>query len=746
MVFIFLIPLSVNFLNFPFAEIEKKLKSVYDKDFNKNFIGYKKNSYPLTYIGPQGGTIIYPISSEINPKKVVVRSFVEYHKCENVFRGDTFEIALPYSSSYFTLVGRIGVMTGNNKFLLLRDPTSYYITSDNFVTVDTVYLNAMIGGLDAQEQTCYMVISDSLFRSIDGGSNFVFVSDLESYIPSGSYICVIDIYPFNSNIVAILAFYEGGSNYYFLYSTNGGLSFSVVSTIQNVSGYCFSLRFSHTNPNVLFFTSESGLFYTTNSGSTWSQVQMLPGLQYYPGFVFDVVPFNQDSFLIASIVDRGIFKARRVYGNVYNYSILDTTFIPFYFEPIYRSLNLIDTFYVGSNDGIYYTVNRGRNWTRYKNRLKAVIFFGPEQASSKRDTLFLITEGGLVYRSFDIINQGFTELPFKGNLIFFGNNLVENFISSAKSLYLLTRNIRLLVSPNERILFFSNNAGSSFALRNSASNLANYSGMFMGSNVNTLYLWNDVSILKSTDGGSSFASFYSGSIRSATGEFDTLFVLRGDGTLLGSFGGSSFTNLAYIPNGGDIFYIRSLPYVFFDDMVGHHVLYYNILQSRIDTAIKRPNSNSYFISLSPSYDGVIYALYYDAALNENILYYKVMPNGNLKSVSVPLDNPVGIHALNNGYVVIYELGRGLYLMGVTAVAEEIRDNLEFLFVPSLIYDFLEVKGIKSPIRYTIYSVLGRKLGQGLLSGKVETKINLNNLKSGVYHINIDKKIFRFIKF
>ncbi len=699
-------------------------------------------NYPLTYIGPEGGMILYPITSEVNLKKVVLPSALEYHKCENVFAYDTFEIVIPYSGNNFRLI-KSGVMTSNSTFLLLRDSVSYYFTNDNFQTVNIINLNSKIGAVDNVFSHVYMIVGDSLFHSFDGGNNFTFVKDLETILPQSSYSYILDIYPFNSNILAILARDPITSSYYFLYSTDGGLNFTL-STLT-ISGDAFSMRFSPSNSNVIFLTTGNQIFYSLNSGLSFTNVQFNVNPPFYPAFVLDILPISSDSLLISSLLDRGIYKAGRAWSNIFNYTYIDTTFIPFFFEPTYRNSKLNDTFYVGSNDGVYYTTNRGKTWVKHKKRLKALLLFGPQQMASKRDTSYLFTEGGILYRSFDLTNQVFQELPFKGNLIFFAPNIVENFYFSSRSLYLLTHKIRVLGNPQDRILFFSSDAGNNFVLRSSDNVLSSYFDILPGSNTNTIYLFGSQDILKSTDGGISFSNIYAAPIRYAIGENDTIFVLKQNDSLYASFDGLTFSPLSYLKNAREIYYVRGLPYVFYPDTIKNYLMYYNFITSQIDTVIKRPNNNSILLHSSISYDGYAYSLFIDTLTLESKIYYKQMPNGNLGSVLINLQNPVGLFALNNLYVLIYEMGRGLYIIGVTSVSESQNFDVKFLSFSYLNRNTLFIKGLESSLSYKIYDISGKVLNSGFLSSS-KNILNLNNLRSGTYYIRLKNKNYKFIKF
>ncbi len=718
------------------------------KKFETKILKKRNPILAPTFMGPEGGIILHPISSSYSPRKVVAPSFFEYHKCEDVFLNDTFEIAIPYGLNTLRL-GRIGVMTGNNRFVLVRDSISYYFTQDNFSTIDTLSFSSKILAIDSKADTVYIIVGDSLLKSVDGGQNFVFVNDLENYIIPGDYRYVMDVYPFDSDVIAILAIGPGGE---FFYSTDGGLNFSHYPYPDTSNP--FTLRFVHKGNSLLFaITENGGIRFTVDGGATWSSVNIVytPPYPVMPLFGFDLLPLDIDTFIFSSILDRGIYKVYSTFGG-WAYSLIDTSFQPFYFEPIYKNLSLYDTFYIGSNDGIYYTTDRGNTWTRYKNRLKATLIMGSSQISLKRDTLFTLTTGGVLYRGYRTSSSdlALNQLSFKGNLMFWGNNMVENYFNSPGILYLITLNVRLLDPDFYRVLYFSSNYGNTFSLISKDTALISFKDIIAGKNQNIFYLWNEDSIIKTTDGGQTFSTIFvkSGNIDEVTGEGDTLFLLTNTDSIFASYdGGNSFNFLITSDNAEEIHYLKNSQYLFFNDTLNNSVRFFNLLSPSSGIAISSPSPSHILINFSPSEDNYIYAFYYDTLNSNYEIYYRLMPDGPV--ISAPVNGitmPMGILALKKGYLLIYEMGRGVYMMSVTDIKEKVQKReSEIKLLSYFGKEILVVWRLNKRTPYSLLDVCGRKIKGGFLN-KNKNFINLKFLKGGVYYIKIGNSKFKFIKF
>ncbi len=706
-----------------------------------------KNPLAFRYIGPYGGIIFKPISSD--PKKVVAVSLIEYHKCENIFT-DSFKIVIPYGYSFYKISNGIGVMSGDSQFVLARNDTSYYFTSDNFLTIDTVYMNAEIDFITGKDDTVYMIVGDSLLKSVDGGATFNFVYDFENFLGPGDYSYVMDVNPGNANDIFLYI-----SDGYYAYSFDGGntITFGFMDTVN-----VFSLRISHFDSNNIYMTTESGIIVTKDRGTTWDTLWLtpFPGTPVYPGFAIDVIPLSSDTFLLSSLIHKGIYKAfYDAFTSMWFYSMVDTTFVPLFFEPVYKNGVLSDTFYVGSNDGIYYTTNKGNTWNQVKTKLKAVVIPGPGAISLKKDTVFLISGGGIVYRSYDL-PSGFTQLNFKGNLIFFGNNMIKNERTNPLNLYVVTPYMRLPLTGFEyKTLWFSNDGGNTFTLKDTSTNLLTFYDMFYGSNTDTLFLWNSDSIVRTGDGGLSFQIIYkdTSNIGKVEGEEDTIFILKNTGdTLLMSYnGGDTFNFASVLLNGPyDIYWAKGTPYIFYPDTFSN-LWCYDIVNNIFSTVFTPPTSSSVLINAYPSEDGLIYALYQDTLTQEYLIYYKQIPAGTLMTASLPPVNEmfVGLIPARGGKLLLYSLGRGFYFTTVTDIKESysLRKNSDISLAGSFVKDkVVFLTNLKANRKVSIFNIAGRKVLSKSLFIKNKAQIDISSLSKGTYYIKVENRFLKFVKF
>jgi photosystem II stability/assembly factor-like uncharacterized protein len=120
-----------------------------------------------------------------------------------------------------------------------------------------------------------------LFKSIDGGLNWTNVTDNLNL--SGLGVVSIAIDPNNTNTVLIGTYsqsfgYTGwhsysSQGYGILKSTDGGLNWSTTSlTPSKQEGHISIIRFDSQNSNIVFAAGSTGIFKSTNNGSTWTEV------------------------------------------------------------------------------------------------------------------------------------------------------------------------------------------------------------------------------------------------------------------------------------------------------------------------------------------------------------------------------------------------------------------------------------------------------------------------------------------
>lgn len=137
-----------------------------------------------------------------------------------------------------------------------------------------------------------------LYKSTDAGGNWIRVSTANYVGTQGWYDNVIALHPNNTDSI-----YCAGLD--IQQSTDGG------STFNNISGYVVhvdhhAIAFHPTNPNIVYFGTDGGIFKTTNGGASFLNCNYgFQTTQFYPGFANS----PQDSTIaIGGLQDNGTLK------------------------------------------------------------------------------------------------------------------------------------------------------------------------------------------------------------------------------------------------------------------------------------------------------------------------------------------------------------------------------------------------------------------------------------------------------
>ncbi|HKO42861.1 MAG TPA: hypothetical protein VJU84_06215 [Pyrinomonadaceae bacterium] len=106
----------------------------------------------------------------------------------------------------------------------------------------------------------------SVYKSTDGGQTWVLTVDNNFCNPQCFYDIAIDVDPTNANRV-----YLGGSPVLaFGISTNGGTSFTPSQQGLHVDSHVITVAPS--NPQVIYFGSDGGIYRSNNAGATWTSL------------------------------------------------------------------------------------------------------------------------------------------------------------------------------------------------------------------------------------------------------------------------------------------------------------------------------------------------------------------------------------------------------------------------------------------------------------------------------------------
>lgn len=183
-----------------------------------------------------------------------------------------------------------------------------------------------------------------LYKSSNGGSNWILIN--ASAAPSSNYawfnrICKID--PANENKL-----FCGGLN--MSLSSNGGTTFSSIAE-SHVDHH--AVAFAPSNSNYIAIGNDGGVDYSTNGGLTWQYSNSLPVTQFYAG----EIDFNNPSVILGGTQDNGTNKTTgsvnnwfEIYGGDGFYCLVDYTNS----QRVYAS---------SQNGGLVRSVNGGSSFT-----------------------------------------------------------------------------------------------------------------------------------------------------------------------------------------------------------------------------------------------------------------------------------------------------------------------------------------------------------------------------------------------
>ena len=137
-----------------------------------------------------------------------------------------------------------------------------------------------------------------LYKSTDNGINWTLVNSTNYLGDLGWYANVVAVHPTNPDTA-----YSGGIDIY--KSTNGGENLNKISS-GSVHVDQHAIAFDPTNPRVMYFGTDGGVYKTTNGGQTFIDCNNgLVTTQFYPGFAN---AFDDSTIAIGGLQDNGTLK------------------------------------------------------------------------------------------------------------------------------------------------------------------------------------------------------------------------------------------------------------------------------------------------------------------------------------------------------------------------------------------------------------------------------------------------------
>ncbi|HEX7358229.1 MAG TPA: T9SS type A sorting domain-containing protein, partial [Ignavibacteriaceae bacterium] len=231
-----------------------------------------------------------------------------------------------------------------------------------------------------------------LFRTTNGGSNW---SGASNGINTGENVAWVA--PILSHPVTSGTFYTGRQRVY--RSTDNGGSWSAISANVNGASAIREMAISKSNPSILFASSGSLIFKSTDAGVTWSNVTS--GLPSRTITSVNIYPTDENLiFLTFSGFGAGkVYKSSNggsswvsISGNLPDTPINDIFIYP-------NNPGNPNTFFVATDIGIFLTENDGTNWFEISNNLPNTVVMHLDYSESNQ-MLRAGTHGRGVYEAF----------------------------------------------------------------------------------------------------------------------------------------------------------------------------------------------------------------------------------------------------------------------------------------------------------------------------------------------------------
>ena len=197
--------------------------------------------------------------------------------------------------------------------------------------------------------------SDGIWRTTNGGTTWSQVANMITYD--------LEFQPGNPQII-----YAGANEVY--QSTNGGQSFSKISTGVNSTSNRLSIAISPNNSNIIYtLNTASEIYKSSNGGSTWSYVSKCPTTLYgYYDCVLEVSPTDVNTIVVAgfdmNISSNGGTSWNQIGTNIHP-DFHEVKFLP----------NSNTTFFAGNDGGIFFSNDAGNTFANKDSSLAITQFY-----------------------------------------------------------------------------------------------------------------------------------------------------------------------------------------------------------------------------------------------------------------------------------------------------------------------------------------------------------------------------------
>lgn len=457
-------------------------------------------------------------------------------------------------------------------------------------------------------------------KSTDNGYNFNTVKDINANVILANSSNVI----FAGNKPSYISNYDGSVSY----STNAGANWIQTNLSKTLAIYDLYL-----SGNTLYASGDSGVYSTTNSGSSWTKLSSgLPGNISVYSF-----KINGSDFYIGS--NRGVFKSTNS-GNTWT----DITNGMPTVKP-FIAIEIKDNIIFASNysKGIYKSTNLGASWSRCENGLKDLLI---NKFLIYGSYLFGASLGGGVYATADYAATWYPKnTGLKGHCVY-------TIINNGTLLYAGTQGGGV---------FYSNDGSTWICLNSGLTNTVVYSLIFANS---ALYAGTFGGIFKSTNNGNNWLPVNNGLLDSAA------LTLTSNGTSL--FAGTQGGGLYKSDNWGNT-WVKAHNGLS-SDTVNVLAFLNNTLFAGTKTSgiFRSVNSGANWSSCNAGFDNIPYVLTF-SAMGSNVYTGRYGAGGFYKSTNNGLNwtqilaNPGGSNNVLTSLVYNNSILVGIYALNGSTV-------------------------------------------------------------------------------
>lgn len=280
---------------------------------------------------------------------------------------------------------------------LVREPETQSASGLEESVASPVYGHVHALAYIPEMKTLYLGAHYGLFKSVDGGSNFVKLTP-KDYWPSD------DVMAFALHPSDHLTIYAAGHDLGVVKSTDGGETWE--KSDSGIRGTdIHGLTINQRAPNYLFaFSVGNGVFRSTDGGLSWKRMDDGPENPSVRSLAYMAVQTNMDKsmgwdnwgVLFAGTAD-GIYESFSCFcGWVKSTDALETTV----YSMVTHHSDL-RTMYTATKDGLFKSLNEGKEWSKLNGMTSGKRFGALAVDPSDTKHLFAATEDGVVFESQD---------------------------------------------------------------------------------------------------------------------------------------------------------------------------------------------------------------------------------------------------------------------------------------------------------------------------------------------------------